>query len=123
MPAQIYWLETPHHIMAVDYTGRVTIDDVRYVIQGCVIELAHQPIHFLVDFSLSESFDRQIIELSSLSEWLYHPNARWFAYVRLTGLYKNLLQLRHPNSLRFFQERAEAEAFLRQVVAQTAPGD
>jgi hypothetical protein len=112
MPAQIDWLDRPR-IIRVSYSGHVNVDDARTIIAFCVTALANGPVYFLVDFSEIVSFDSQIIELSSFSEWLYHPNARWFAYVRLTGLYKNLLQMRHQNNMKLYQERAEAEHFLR----------
>lgn len=115
MPAHVYWIDEPH-IMAVDYSGEVSMDDIRAVIAICITALSENPVHFLVDFTQATSFDPQIIELSSFSEWLYHRNARWFSYVRLTGLYKNLLQLRHPQNVKFFHERAEAEDFLRQAL-------
>ena len=115
MPAKTHWLEEPN-ILNIQYSGQVSVDDMRHIIAVCVIALVKGPVHFLVDFSEVTSFDPHIIELSSLSEWLYHPNARWFAYVRLTGLYKNLLQTRHQNNIKFFKEREEAEAFLREAV-------
>jgi len=115
MPVDAHWVSEPH-VLSVDYSGHISVDEMRRVIAVCIVALTSGPVHFLVDFSQLSSIDPQIIELSSFSEWLYHPNTRWFAYVRLTGLYKNLLQLRHHNNIKFFQERGEAETFLRQIV-------
>ncbi len=114
MPADVHWIEEPH-VLSVSYNGSVSVDEMRSVIAVCVSAVINNPVHFLVDFTHMTDFDPRIIELSSFSEWLYHPNARWFAYVRLTGIYKNLLQLRHHNNTRFYQERAEAERFLRKA--------
>jgi hypothetical protein len=119
MPAEAYWIED-QRILSISYNGHIGVDDMRGVIAVCVGTLSSTPIHFLVDFTQMTSFDPQIIEMSSFSEWLYHPNARWFAYVRLAGLYKSLIQHRHDNNIKFFQERIEAETFLRQA-AQAVP--
>jgi hypothetical protein len=115
MPAEAYWIED-QHILSISLNGHIDMDDMRGVIAVCVGTLTSSPVHFLVDFSHMTSFDPQIIEMSSFSEWLYHPNARWFAYVQLTGLHKRLIQLRHHNNSKFFLERQAAETFLRQAV-------
>src|SRR5262249_28878828 len=119
MPAEAYWIED-ERILSVSYIGHIGVEDMRGVIAVCVSTLTSSPVHFLVDFSQITSLDPQIIEMPYFSEWLYPPNARWFAYVRLTGLYKTLIQHRHDNNVKFFQERKDAEAFLRQM-ARTVP--
>lgn len=115
MATEVHWLEEPH-ILAIHFTGDVGIPDMRAAIHAALDALDNGPVHFLLDFSQMASFDPNIMQLSSLSEWLYNPKSRWFAYVGLTGLSKNLMRLRHQNNIRFFQERSEAERFLHQVV-------
>ena len=120
MAADVQWIEEPH-VLSISYNGNVSIEEMRNVIGVCVNALTRTPVHFLVDFTQVSNFDPHIIELSSLSEWLYHPNARWFAYVRLTGLYKNMLQMRHHNNTKFYQERTEAELFSRHDLVGDRP--
>jgi hypothetical protein len=121
MPGQIYWLEEPW-IMAVDYSGLVTANDVRSIVAQSLPALGSGPVYFLIDLSQSESVAPQVIELSSLSEWIYHPNARWFAYVQPRGIFKMLINIRHSDNVRFFNQRDDALIFLQQAVAQTAGG-
>ena len=117
MPAEIQWLEEPS-IILIQYSGHVGVTDMRHIIAGAVQALSGGPVYFLKDFTGITSFDPKILELSSLSEWLYHPNARWFAYVGVTGLSKQLISLRHQSDTRFFQTRAEAETFLREAAQE-----
>jgi hypothetical protein len=115
MPVQVEWLEQPW-ILAVDYGGRVTIDDVRSAIAASLVHLKSHPIHFLIDLSQSETIDPEFLELSSLSEWIYHPNGRWFVYVRPNGAFKTLIKLRHRNPIRIFDDRSQALDFLQKAV-------
>ncbi len=117
MPATIEWLEEPH-IILIEFSGQVDAAEMRHIIAVAVQALAAGPVYFLKDFTATTSFDPKILELSSLSEWLYHPNARWFAYVGVTGLSKQLISLRHQNDTRFFKTRAEAEQFLRSAAQE-----
>ncbi len=115
MPSQVYWIEEPA-IMVVDYSGQVTVEDVRTVVRQCLGALHHNPVYFLVDFSAAVSVALEIVELSSLSQWIYHPNSRWFAYVKPNRLFASLMQVRHHDSFKAFEDRDEALAFLHHAV-------
>jgi len=115
MPVQVEWLEQPW-ILAIDYDGNVTTDDVRNVIAASLKYLKNHPVHFLIDMSQSISVDPEVLELSSLSEWLYHPNGRWFVYVQPGGAFKRLIRLRHRNPIRLFDDRETALDFLQKAV-------
>lgn len=115
MTAQIEWIEKPW-IMAVDYSGAVTVDDVRQTVINCVAQLQDHPTHFLIDMTETVSVDPSTLELSSLSEWIYHPNGRWFVYIRPTGAFKALINLRHRNPIKQFDDRKAALEFLQKAV-------
>ncbi|MBZ0282704.1 MAG: hypothetical protein K8L97_18325 [Anaerolineae bacterium] len=115
MPVQVEWLEQPW-ILAVDYGGDVTADDVRKAIATSLKHLKEHPVHFLIDMSQSVSVDPDVLELSSLSEWIYHPNGRWFAYVQPGGAFKTFIKLRHRNPVRLFDDRNTALTFLQKAV-------
>jgi tricorn protease-like protein len=112
MPVHTYWIEEPA-IMAVDFSGEITVDDMRKAILPCVISLREHPVYFLIDMSASTHMDIKIMELSSLSEWIYHPNGRWFAYVQPNRLFQNLVRLRHHGNYKFFDDRQQAVEFLK----------
>ncbi|MBL8163095.1 MAG: hypothetical protein JNJ61_14005 [Anaerolineae bacterium] len=114
MPVDVYWAKESQ-ILAVDYSGDVTVDDVRTVVTQLTEFLRMHPLHFLVDLSQATSFAPEIIELSSLSEWLYHPNGRWFAYVQPSGVFKSLVRYRHRNPVKIFHDRIDALGFLEQA--------
>lgn len=115
MPSHVYWIEDPW-ILAVDYSGQVTAADVKSVAQDCLLAMKDQPVYFLVDLSQSESVSPKVIELPSFSDWIYHPNARWFAYVQPSGLFKSLIQVRHRDASKIFNTRDEALSFLHKAV-------
>jgi hypothetical protein len=114
MSVNVYWAKEPQ-ILSVDYSGDVTADDVRSAVVQLTDLLKKQPLHFLVDLSQATSFAPEIIELSSLSEWLYHPNGRWFAYVQPSGVFKSLVRYRHRNPVKIFHDRIDALGFLEQA--------
>lgn len=62
--------------------------------------------------STVRGLDPRIFELSSLSEWIYHPNGRWFAYIRPLGLFKAVMKSRQRGNFKAFEERDEALTFL-----------
>lgn len=115
MSVDIYWVKEPQ-ILSVDYSGDVTVDDVRVVVTQMTDILKKQPLHFLIDLSRATSFAPEIIEMSSLSEWLYHPNGRWFAYVQPRGIFKALVRYRHRNPVKIFNDRTDALGFLEKAV-------
>lgn len=115
MPSHVYWIEDPW-ILAVDYAGNVTAADVKSVAQDCLLAMKDQPVYFLVDLTECQLIAPNVIELPSFSEWIYHPNARWFAYVNATGLFKSLIQVRHRDASKLFTSREEALNFLHRAV-------
>jgi hypothetical protein len=115
MPSHVYWIEDPW-ILAVDYSGDVTAADVKSVAQDCLLAMKDQPVYFLVDLSESVSVSPKVVELPSFSEWIYHPNARWFAYVNASGLFKSLVQVRHRDASKLFNTRDDAMNFLQKAV-------
>jgi hypothetical protein len=115
MPSHVYWIEDPW-ILAVDYSGEVSIADVKSVAHDCLLVMKDQPVYFLIDLSQSTLVTPKALELPTFSEWIYHPNARWFAYVNATGLFKSLIQVRHRDASKHFSTRDEALAFLHKAV-------
>lgn len=111
MPAQTYWIEEPT-ILAVDFSGQITQADMRQAIYWCLESLRENAVYFLVDMTRSDGLDIAVLELSSLSEWIYHPNGRWFVYVNPNRLFKNLIKMRHRGNARIFEDRQQAIYFL-----------
>jgi len=116
MPSHVYWIEDPW-ILAVDYSGQVSVADVKSAAQDCLLAMKNQSVYFLVDLTETELVSPKVIELPSFSEWIYHPNARWFAYVNASGLFKSLIQVRHRDASKLFNRRDEALNFLHKAVA------
>jgi hypothetical protein len=115
MPSHVYWIEDPW-ILAVDYSGNVSAEDVKSAAQDSLLAMKNQPVYFLIDLTACELVSPKVIELSAFSEWIYHPNARWFAYVNATGLFKSLIQVRHRDASKLFSTRDEALNFLHKAV-------
>lgn len=111
MPVQTYWIEEPT-ILAVDFSGEISQGDMRQVIYLSIAALRKNPVCFLVDMTASSGTDMAVLELSSMSEWIYHPNGRWFGYVNPNPLFKNLIKMRHRGNARTFADRQEAISFL-----------
>jgi hypothetical protein len=119
MTGRIYWIEKPH-ILSVDYSDEVTVADVKAAAQNSLVALHHHAVYFLVDLSQSQSVSPDAIQLPSFTEWIQHPNARWFAYVQASGLMKSLLQMRQGGTAKFFSDRESALAFLYTALNYTA---
>ncbi len=115
MPGNIYWAEEPW-ILAVDYSSSVTADDVKKAAMESITAMQRGPVYFLIDLSESDSVETRAVETALFSEWIYHPNARWFAYVKASGLFRSLVQVRHRDSAKFFDNRDAALAFLERAV-------
>jgi hypothetical protein len=115
MPSHVYWIEDPW-ILAVDYSGHVSAEDVKSAAQDCLLAMKNQPVYFLIDLTAAEIVSPKVIELPAFSEWIYHPNARWFAYVKASGLFKSLIQVRHRDASKLFTSRDEALNFLHKAV-------
>ena len=112
MPVQVHWLDEPW-ITAIDLSGIVTTDDMRQVIQACLPNLKSHPLYFLIDMTAVTAVENAIFELSSLSQWIYHPNGRWFVYVKPHRLFNSVMKMRQRGNYRSFDTREEAEAFLQ----------
>lgn len=114
MPISTYWIEEPW-IRAVDMTGYLTLDDMRHIIADSILYLRQHPTYFLIDMSQSTGVDPHVFELSSLSEWIYHPNGRWFVYVQPNGAFKSIMKMRQRGNFKGFDERDEALDFLQRA--------
>ncbi|MEZ4672491.1 MAG: hypothetical protein R3E39_31705 [Anaerolineae bacterium] len=114
MTVTTHWVNEPW-IFAVNLSEYVTMDDIRSVIGECVPLLREHPIYFLIDMSSVSGFDSHILEMSSLSEWIFHPNSRWFVYVRPTGLFKSIMKARQRGNFKAIDDRDAALEFLRRA--------
>ncbi len=112
MPVQVYWFDEPW-ITAIDLSGMVTIDDMREVILACLPNLKSHPVYFLIDMSAVTGVETRVFELSSLSEWIYHPNGRWFVYVQPHRLFNAVMKMRQRGNYKSFDKRDEAVTFLQ----------
>jgi hypothetical protein len=112
MPVQVYWLDEPW-VTAIDLSGMVTTDDMREVIRTCLSNLKSHPVYFLIDMTAVEGIEPRIFELSSLSEWIYHPNGRWFVYVKPHRMFSAVMKMRQRGNYKSFDTREEAKAFLQ----------
>lgn len=56
--------------------------------------------------------DPLLFELSSLSEWIYHPNGRWFVYVRPHRMFSAIMKMRQRGNYKAFDDYDEALAFV-----------
>ncbi|HEX2908137.1 MAG TPA: STAS/SEC14 domain-containing protein [Phototrophicaceae bacterium] len=115
MSCQVYWIETAS-ILGIDCSGVVTADDLKAVVRDSVAALAVQPVYFLIDVSRMEALPVDFLGTRAFSEWVYHPNARWFAYVGASSLLQSLTQVRHRNTAQYFKERETALAFLYSAI-------
>lgn len=111
MSATTHWIDEPW-ILAVNFSDYITVDDMRTVIAACVPLMREHPVYFLVDMSTVNGFDRAIFELSSLSEWIYHPNGRWYAYIRPDQVFTAVMKRRQRGNFKAFDDRDEALGFL-----------
>ncbi len=112
MPVQVYWFDEPW-ITAIDLSGMVTIDDMREVIRACLPNLKSHPVYFLIDMSAVTGVETRVFELSSLSEWIYHPNGRWFVYIQPHRLFNAVMKMRQRGNYKSFDRRDEAVTFLQ----------
>jgi len=112
MPVHVYWLYEPW-VTAIDLTGDVTADDMREVIRACLPNLKSHPVYFLIDMTAVAEVDTKVFELSSLSEWIYHPNGRWFVYVKPHRLFSAVMKMRQRGNYKSFDSREEAVMFLQ----------
>lgn len=106
------WVE-PDHILSVTFSGRVDLADIQLASKHCLQHLRKSPLHFLMDFGAAHSLAAESLLHPVFTEWIRHPNSRWFAYVNLAGVYRALVHVRHRDSMRAFYDKMQAEAFLR----------
>ena len=111
MPVQVYWLDEPW-ITAIDLKEMVTADDMRQIIRICLPNLKSHATYFLIDMTEVTEVDTRIFELSTLSEWIYHPNGRWFVYVKPHRMFNAVMKMRQRGNYKSFETREEAVAFL-----------
>ena len=111
MPVHTRWI-SEGHIFAVHFTGTVGVVEMRDAIIACLNALDMAQVSFLLDFSEAGAVMPDALQLSTLGEWIYHPNARWFAYANANGVLKVFAQMHHRGSAQMFRTTAEAEAFL-----------
>jgi len=112
MPVQVYWFDEPW-ITAIDLSGMVTTDDMREVIRACLSNLRSHPVYFLIDMTEVTGIEQRVFELSSLSEWIYHPNGRWFVYIKPHRLFSAVMKMRQRGNYKSFDTREEAVMFLQ----------
>lgn len=112
MSVGVHWIEEPW-IIAVNFSDYITVDDAHAAIRECVPALKEYSVYFLIDMRTVNGFDLRIFELSSLSEWIYHPNGRWFPYIRPLDMLKSIMKVRQPGNFKAFDEQDEATAFLQ----------
>ncbi len=103
-------------VIQVHFDGVLSVDDMRQVIVACLPALSGAPHSLLLDMSHCPEVDPHVLELSSLSELLYHPNARWFVYVKPTRLFRSLMQVRHRGNSKSFEQLDDALAFLQRAI-------
>ncbi len=115
MSVQIYWHDEPW-VKSIDLSGHVSADDMREIIRACLPNLKIHPIYFLIDMSAVTGVDVRVFELSSLSEWIYHPNGRWFVYVKPHSMFNAVMKMRQRGNYKSFDKREEAIAFLENFV-------
>jgi len=111
MAVQINWLNEPW-AMTIHFSDKVTADDMREVIGKCLPRLRENPIYFLLDMTHVSSVDPRLFELSSLSEWIYHPNGRWFAYVQPHRMFSSIMKMRQRGNYKAFDDYNEGLAFV-----------
>lgn len=111
MTVQLNWLNEPWS-MAIAFSDHITVDDIREIIRVCLPRLRENPIYFLIDMTDVTDVDRRILELSSLSEWIYHPKGRWFVYVRPHPLFSGIMKMRHRGNYKAFDHYQDALAFV-----------
>lgn len=111
MPLDVSWVHEGD-VVALHFVGPLDVYTMRDAVHTSLGLLQHSQISFLLDFTQSEEVDPSVLELSSLSEWIYHANARWFAYVNAQGLMKAFARMRHRGNAQMFHTVAEAEVFL-----------
>lgn len=112
MPCEVYWIEEPD-ILAIDCRGPITSREMTQVIGQCLAVVDQQPAHFLIDLSQVAEQPVDFVVMNAFSEWIYHPNARWFVYINASDLLRSLVTVRHRGGCRFFKRRETAVEFLR----------
>lgn len=111
MTVKLQWLNEPWALV-VHFADKITSDDIREVISFCLPRLRQNPIYFLLDMTEVATVDPRLFELSSLSEWIYHPNGRWFVYVRPHRMFSSIMKLRQRGNYKAFDDYNEALTFV-----------
>lgn len=116
MAHQVYWIKEPQ-LLALEYTGRVTPDDLRSATTQALEHVRQRQMDFLIDLSQTETEGAQLIkassEVSSFVALIRHPNARWFAMVGPNVVARFAIQMFFRQAqVKIFATRDEAVAFL-----------
>ena len=117
MSVEIYPTDNPG-TLAVDCSDVVTVEDARYILERCLKAARAHPVHFLFDCSdLSTLAPGVFNVLAGFDDFLQHPNTIWLAFVTQNPLLQQSLRLfLGDDSLKFFEDRATADHFLRQML-------
>lgn len=120
MPAQVYWLDEPH-ILVAEYTGEITGEQIDGAMAECLKVVAEHSCHFLVDILQIKSMPKDILRMKSLINFLNHPNRGWLVFAgHQNVMVKFAAQVMVRNKFRFVSSREEAVTFLRDLTRQEA---
>jgi hypothetical protein len=111
MGSRVYWV-VPDSILGLELSGNLTVDDMRPVIWQSIDALHRGPLSFILNCTDLVTVEPEVYELSSLSQWIYHPNSRWFAYVAPPPFFMRVMKMRHRGSSQVFENTSEALHFL-----------
>jgi predicted ATP-grasp superfamily ATP-dependent carboligase len=123
MPQRIYWVQEPH-ILALEYTGTMTSEDLSASTAQALLEVEKRPLHFLLDLSRAVTTGTVLVKAGNenepFSELIHHPNSGWFAIVGPNSVARFAIQLLFRQSLvKIFPTRDEAVTFL-QALTETS---
>jgi hypothetical protein len=111
MGSRVYWV-VPESVLGLELSGDLTVDDIRPAIWQSIDALHQGPLSFMLDCADLATVEPEVYELSSLSQWIYHPNSRWFVYVAPPSFFMRVMKMRHRGSSQVFENTNEAMHFL-----------
>lgn len=112
MGSRVYWV-VPDSILGLELSGDLTVDDMRPLIWQSIEALHQGPLSFMLDCAELATVESEVYELSSFSQWIYHPNSRWFVYVAPPPFFMRVMKMRHRGSSQVFENTDEAIHFLK----------
>lgn len=115
MPIITEWLEEPF-ILAMTYTGNVTVQEVEVAVDAAIHAADMHRIHFLVDVRKLGSMPGSVVRVSHARELLDHPNGGWFAIVGTNSFVKFFMQVFVRHRFKVVDTLEEGEAFLRERI-------